>query len=652
NGHGLTGIQIGDYFSKLEREHPGAARTINGVTLLEPEGINILSFDLATSELCYKPLRALSRREYRGAMAQVTTHDRRSLRVTDQHPMIVWENDAPRIKRAMDLRAGDELILPTRFPETAMTREIDLIAGLTREEIAKTRVAPKRGNFKTHRDALTPHLKSLGVDPYEIYRANRMSLRAFLELETRGAIPLSRRDVLLRTGRGPSANSVPAIISIDENFARLIGYYLSEGCVTRDKSLRTRWTFNSNEREYIDDLCHILDALEMRYSKRKDRQWNAVQIKVSSNLFGRMIRDVLQCGTRSTEMQIPGILLESAEPIRRALLAGLLRGDGDVFLEQRTRHYQHKAKQRAYDHHINVATVGYFSSSPRLFQQTILLAQGLGFVPTFKKGTPYFRFYGEQQLARLIPFFDGAKRANLESYAAHRRKRMPVKSFATHDGFATVRVAQVDLTESTQPVYSAEVEDTHTFVTSFGIVTHNCIPVDPYYLSWKAREYDFFTRFIELAADINQGMPYHVVKLISDALSARGKALKRARVLVLGVAFKPNVDDARNSPAERVIELLLEQGARVRYHDPFVPEFRIGNDVFHREPVTLKSAPLTRDEIRRNDVVVIVTAHRERVNYRAVVANAGLIVDTANATKGLGHAEKIVRLGAPQKRSQ
>jgi UDP-N-acetyl-D-glucosamine dehydrogenase len=188
------------------------------------------------------------------------------------------------------------------------------------------------------------------------------------------------------------------------------------------------------------------------------------------------------------------------------------------------------------------------------------------------------------------------------------------------------------------------------FYPSAGVGGH-CIPVDPYYLSWKAREYDFFTRFIELAADINQGMPYHVVKLISDALSARGKALKRARVLVLGVAFKPNVDDARNSPAERVIELLLEHGARVRYHDPFVPAFRVGNDVFHRARVTLKSAPLTREEIRRNDVVVIVTAHRERVNYRAVVAHAGLIVDTANATKGLGHAEKIVRLGAPQKRS-
>ena len=226
---------------------------------------------------------------------------------------------------------------------------------------------------------------------------------------------------------------------------------------------------------------------------------------------------------------------------------------------------------------------------------------------------------------------------------------MPTSSFGVHENFATVRVAQVTPLEGVHTVYSAEIEGTHTFITSYGILTHNCIPVDPYYLSWKARQFDFFTRFIELAADINQGMPYHVVKLINDALSDRGKTLRGARVLVLGVAFKPNVDDARNSPAERVIELLLERGAQVRYHDPYVPEFRIGGDVFHREPVTLKAVPLTRASVRASDVVVIVTAHRA-INYRLVVANALTIVDSTNATKGLGHVEKIVRLGAPQRR--
>ncbi len=183
------------------------------------------------------------------------------------------------------------------------------------------------------------------------------------------------------------------------------------------------------------------------------------------------------------------------------------------------------------------------------------------------------------------------------------------------------------------------------FYPGAGVGGH-CIPVDPYYLSWKAREYDFYTRFIELAADTNQAMPYHVVKLTYDLLTRERKTLRDARVLVLGVAFKRDVDDPRNSPAERVIELLLEYGAQVRYHDPHVPTFRVGGDVFHRPRTELQSVPLTRATLRASDIAVIVTAHRA-VNYRMVVEHAPLIVDSANATYGLGHTRKIARIGAP-----
>jgi len=178
----------------------------------------------------------------------------------------------------------------------------------------------------------------------------------------------------------------------------------------------------------------------------------------------------------------------------------------------------------------------------------------------------------------------------------------------------------------------------------------HCIPVDPYYLSWKAREYDYYTEFIELAGEVNQAMPYHVVDLICRALSRRGKPLQGARVLVLGVAFKPDIDDVRNSPAERVIELLLGHGAVVRYHDPYVPRFQVGGDVFHRKAVALESVGLTEEEIGAADCVVIVTGHRN-LDYAQLVKQAATIVDTCNATAGLSdhrdYREKIVRLGAP-----
>jgi UDP-N-acetyl-D-glucosamine dehydrogenase len=183
------------------------------------------------------------------------------------------------------------------------------------------------------------------------------------------------------------------------------------------------------------------------------------------------------------------------------------------------------------------------------------------------------------------------------------------------------------------------------FYPGAGVGGH-CIPVDPYYLLWKAREYDFYTRFIELAAEVNEAMPYHVVQLVTKALSEAGLPLKGAGVLVLGVAFKPDVDDARNSPAKRVIELLLRRGAEVRYHDPHVPRFSVGNDVFHREMVTLESVGLTDEALSAADCVVIVTGHRS-LDYDRVVERAAHVVDTCNATAGVdGGRDKIVLLGA------
>jgi UDP-N-acetyl-D-glucosamine dehydrogenase len=175
----------------------------------------------------------------------------------------------------------------------------------------------------------------------------------------------------------------------------------------------------------------------------------------------------------------------------------------------------------------------------------------------------------------------------------------------------------------------------------------HCIPVDPYYLFWKAREYDFYLRFIELAAELNQGMPHHVIAKVSEALNAQGRTLYHARVLVLGVAFKPDVDDPRNSPAQRVIELLLSHGAQVSYSDPYIPQFTVGGDAFHAEELTLDSIPLTEELLANQDCVLIVTGH-SRYDYDWIVAHTHLVVDTMNATKAVkANRDRILRIGAP-----
>lgn len=185
------------------------------------------------------------------------------------------------------------------------------------------------------------------------------------------------------------------------------------------------------------------------------------------------------------------------------------------------------------------------------------------------------------------------------------------------------------------------------FYPGAGVGGH-CIPVDPYYLSWRAREYDFYTRFIELAAEVNGDMPYHTVDLVRRGLNRNGKNLRDANVLVLGVAFKPDIDDARNSPAERVIELLLKDKANVTYHDPFVPRFQVGGDVVCRDIVSFESVPLTADYLAGSDAVVIVTGHKN-INYQWVVENSSVVIDTVNSTRGLAPElqSKIVRLGTP-----
>ena len=178
----------------------------------------------------------------------------------------------------------------------------------------------------------------------------------------------------------------------------------------------------------------------------------------------------------------------------------------------------------------------------------------------------------------------------------------------------------------------------------------HCIPVDPYYLSWKAREYDFYTRFIELAAEINGDMPYHTVSLVGQGLNHYRKNLHDARILILGVAFKPNIDDARNSPAERLIELLIKAGAQVSYHDPYVPRFRVGGNVVLKDGVTLESVSLTSETLIQTDCVVIVTGH-QCINYEWIITESLLVIDTVNATRNVvGDKSKVVRLGASNDR--
>ncbi|MGE5084520.1 MAG: nucleotide sugar dehydrogenase [Acidobacteriota bacterium] len=174
----------------------------------------------------------------------------------------------------------------------------------------------------------------------------------------------------------------------------------------------------------------------------------------------------------------------------------------------------------------------------------------------------------------------------------------------------------------------------HPFYPGPGLGGH-CIPVDPFYLSWKAKEWDFRTRFIELAGEINTNMPYHVLASVTGALNSHKKSVNGARVLVLGVAYKKDIDDLRESPSLTIIELLQKQGAQVSYHDPYFPFIGRGR----KYDLQMKCAELKN--LGQYDCVVIVTDHSD-YDFEGIVQEAQLVVDTRNATRGMD-SPKIVR---------
>jgi UDP-N-acetyl-D-glucosamine dehydrogenase len=167
----------------------------------------------------------------------------------------------------------------------------------------------------------------------------------------------------------------------------------------------------------------------------------------------------------------------------------------------------------------------------------------------------------------------------------------------------------------------------------------HCIPIDPYYLTWKAREYDFHTRFIELAGEINTNMPYYVVGKVADGLNLHGKCITASKILVLGLSYKKDIDDTRESPSLKLMELLAEKGANVDFNDPYIPQTK----KMRMYDLKKSSMPLTAETLESYDCVVIATDH-SCYDFNFIVKHARLVVDTRNAVNGAalnGHCSLI-----------
>src|SRR3989344_6041715 len=259
NDDSVYPIKIGELYELLKYYNEVE---IGETRLVSTGKLEVLSFDLHNKKSCYKPLRLLSKRPYPN-MLSINAVGNYSIKLTDKHPVVVFNNGL-KIKPADKLGRNDRLVVSLELPEIEKEIKIDIIENINEELAKKVRVKLIDGSFRDYKEALKPYISSYKYHD-DFFRYDMLPLSYFLKAEKVLKIP--RDMIYLCTGRGPDLRKIKGILEIDEKFARLIGYFLSEGCITEDKTLRIRFTFSENEREYTNDLKAIINKKGFAYSE-------------------------------------------------------------------------------------------------------------------------------------------------------------------------------------------------------------------------------------------------------------------------------------------------------------------------------------------------------------------------------------------------
>ncbi len=477
-------LKIGEYIESLK----GKSYEIDPETIQidAPEEVEILSFDTIRNIPYFSKVKQLFKRKTKEILEIKTEHGR-FIRVTPEHPMIVLDNNdnMPKIKLADKLEEGDCLPLLSALPNTESecnTDRIDLIRELEKRGIMNISIKPRKKEFKDFRKQFDTLLKKIGANAMtrcNYFRSNYMPLKTYLELEKMAErLPITRADIFIRAYKG--RGGVPAVIEIDEGFARLIGYYLAEGCISTDKrgNKWVQWAFNTKEKEYIEDVCCVLRELNLKFYLRQynDFDFEATSITVNSRVLGFLFEDVLGCGVNCYQMKIPSRMFKVGEKLKIELLKGIFRGDGDVKINKR------RDRKSSYRIKIRFGT-----SSQILFQRVVLLLQSFGYIPyTYtqfgkKAKTPLHvleisNISDAKRLGRLFSKKDADK---IEKYFGRIEGDKNESITKRHPPLTPVRIDEIKKIMRDQWVYDLTVEGTHLFTTSYGIVTHNCMGAQP-----------------------------------------------------------------------------------------------------------------------------------------------------------------------------
>jgi UDPglucose 6-dehydrogenase len=531
-----------------------------GIQIAAPLDKRVLAFDLQTGQPTLAEVMAITRRPYAGTMVQITTSMGRILRLTADHPVIVHAQAGWTTIPAEAVAPGDQLMALCELPEVEQIVQLNLIDLLRGTELeGDVYVSPTDDSFTAQYSRFAGHIPpELLAYPADIKRHNRMSLRLYRHLVEAGVLDAPAARLQLYTAKG-AATKLNALLPVDGDLLRLLGYYLAEGYISQDvgrqgaQRERVGFSFHENEIEYIADLQLILARLGLKFIER--RSTHACTTIVSSRVFAWLLRDVLRCGVRSEDKALPHLAFNVAPEIRYELLRGAFSGDGAVTTLQGGKNLMFE----------------YATVSKQLADGLTLLLQLQGVVPAIyprrmnkSTRTAYIlRISGYAQLDALRDLFGQKHRAQIDRVLDGYQRHIRPHGFAHHGPYALLTVQQVAYEPVETHVYSLETT-TGTLVASSGLICHNCFPKDVLALEHMALVHGTHPSLLRAVMDINRDQRRKAVRRLRQELGR----LQDKRIGLLGLAFKPNTDDMRDAPAVEIGNMLQSEGAQIRGYDP------------------------------------------------------------------------------------
>ena len=460
-------LPIGEWCESIIKEGVDAAHPV----------AEVLSFDPQTGRAVWNEIEGVFRRRSQ-EMLKLTSALGRRWRVTPDHPMPVWADENWQIKNAGDLETGDRLALLTDVPQQKATaRELtfdllDLFGGQRADIRVIHPVAPDE---KARVQSVLRRHVSSAQKRFAILREERFPVAIWKELEI--LLEWKRENARLVV-RGGKVHKSPIKVKFDADFARLVGYYLAEGCIHQTETTnKLIWVFGRKENEYVDDLCAILDKLGWCYNRYQRASSQAV---VVSSWFVVALWKHLQFGSNAKTKRVPLDLVAGTPQLRRELLKGAFRGDGSVSCYT--------------NGHGSPLKIGYATVSRALFEGISLLLGAEGIVPnvhiraagtslivgrTHKTAASYvLEVSAHEAVSRFRGWFDSERNTKIEeALSRYRDLSQSYTQHHKHSGFATVAIKNIERETGEFTVYDLQVANSHLFVTSGGLITHNCMGV-------------------------------------------------------------------------------------------------------------------------------------------------------------------------------